>query len=45
MGYFDRLTEIYRLQWEFFIDYWYIHIGIILMGLGITLAWILKKKT
>lgn len=43
MGYFERVKEIYQLQWELLIDYWYIHIGIILMGLGIVLAWILKK--
>ena len=45
MGYFERVKEIHQLQWELFIDYWYIHIGIILVGLGIVLVWILRKKT
>jgi hypothetical protein len=45
MSYFERVKEIQQLQWELFIDYWYVHIGIILLGLGIVLVWIFKKKT
>ncbi|WP_269719471.1 hypothetical protein [Bacillus timonensis] len=43
MDYFDRLKEIHHLQWELLIDYWYVHIGMILVGLGIVLVWILRK--
>ncbi len=43
MGYFERLKEIQKLQWEFFIDYWFIHLGIILLGLGFVIFWVVKK--
>ncbi|WP_268874251.1 hypothetical protein [Sutcliffiella cohnii] len=43
MGYFDRVKEIQRLQWELFIDYWYLYIGVGLLGLCLLIVWILKK--
>ncbi|WP_316572722.1 hypothetical protein [Neobacillus sp. YIM B06451] len=43
MSYFERVKEIQELQWELFIDYWYLHIGFILVGLGIVVFWVIKK--
>jgi hypothetical protein len=43
MDYFERVKEIQQLQWELFIDYWYLYIGLILVGLGAVVFWILKK--
>lgn len=43
MGYFERVKEIQQLQWELFIDYWYIHIALILVSLGLAVFWIIKK--
>ncbi|GGA80547.1 hypothetical protein [Ornithinibacillus halotolerans] len=43
MTYFDRLKEIQKLQWELFIDYWYVHIGLIIVGLVIVIWWVLRK--
>jgi hypothetical protein len=43
MDYFERVKEIQQLQWELFIDYWYVHIVGILVGLGIVVLWVLKK--
>jgi hypothetical protein len=43
MDYFDRVKEIQQLQLELFIDYWYLYIGLILVGLGAVVFWILKK--
>ena len=43
MGYFERVKEIQQLQWELFIDYWYIHIAVILLGLVAVGFWVLKK--
>ncbi|MFC7786440.1 MULTISPECIES: hypothetical protein [unclassified Rossellomorea] len=43
MDYFQRLKEIQLLQWELFIDYWFLHIGVLIVGVGLLLFWILKK--
>lgn len=43
MGYFERVKEIQQLQLELFIDYWYLHIGIVLVGLGAVAFWVIKK--
>ena len=43
MGYFERLKEIQQLQWQFFIDYLFIHLSIILLGLVIIIFSVLKK--
>jgi hypothetical protein len=43
MGYFERVKEIQQLQWDLFIDYWYLHIALILVGLGLAVFWVIKK--
>lgn len=43
MGYFERVKEIQQLQWELFIDYWYLHIAVILLCLAAVGFWVLKK--
>lgn len=43
MGYFDRVKEIQQLQWELLIDYWYLYIGLVLLGIVLFLLWIMKK--
>jgi hypothetical protein len=43
MDYFNRLKEIQQLQWELFIDYWYLHIAVVLFGIGIVVVWVIKK--
>lgn len=43
MNYFERLKEIHQLQWDFLIDYWYVNIVTILLGILIVIIWILKK--
>ena len=43
MGYFERVKEIQQLQWELLIDYWYLYIGLVLLGLVLFLLWIMKK--
>jgi hypothetical protein len=43
MDYFQRVKEIQLLQWELFIDYWFLHIGMMLVGLGTIIFWIMKK--
>ncbi|MEH7379134.1 hypothetical protein V7138_01430 [Bacillus sp. JJ1533] len=45
MGYFERLKEIYQLQWGFLVDYWYVHIGMMLVGLGFVFVWVWRKKS
>lgn len=40
---FNRLKEIHRLQWELFIDYWYLHIALLVVGLLLVVWWILKR--
>lgn len=44
MGYFERVKEIQQLQWELLIDYWYLYIGLVLLGLVLFLLWIMKKQ-
>ncbi|MGM0751843.1 MAG: hypothetical protein ACQET6_07895 [Bacillota bacterium] len=43
MDYFQRVKEIQLLQWNLLIDYWYLHIGMMIVGLGIILFWVLKN--
>jgi hypothetical protein len=43
MGYFERVKEIQQLQWQLFMDYWYLHIAVILLGLAAVAFWVLKK--
>ncbi len=43
MGYFERVKEIQQLQWELFIDYWYLYMGLVLLGIVLFLLWIIKK--
>ncbi|WP_264163959.1 MULTISPECIES: hypothetical protein [Mesobacillus] len=43
MGYFERVKKIQQLQWELFIDYWYLHIAVILLGLAAVAFWVIKK--
>ncbi len=41
--YFKRVKEIQQLQWELFIDYWYLHIAVVLLGIVIVVVWVIKK--
>jgi hypothetical protein len=43
MDYFQRVKEIQLLQWELFIDYWFLHVGMMVVGLGMIIFWIMKK--
>ncbi len=43
MAYFKTLKEIQQLQWELFIDYLFIHLVIIVLGLGIVIFVVFKK--
>lgn len=43
MEYFNRLKEIQQLQWELFIDYWYLYIALMAVGLILVVWWILKR--
>lgn len=43
IDFFERFKEIQKLQWELFIDYWYVYIVAILLGLGIVIFWVIKK--
>ncbi|WP_301280423.1 hypothetical protein [Rossellomorea aquimaris] len=43
MDYFQRVKEIQLLQWDLLIDYWYLHIGMMIVGLGIILFWVMKN--
>ncbi|WJV29981.1 hypothetical protein QTG56_02130 [Rossellomorea sp. AcN35-11] len=43
MNYVQRVKEIQRLQWELMVDYWFLHLGMVIVGVGIMIVWILKK--
>lgn len=43
MNYVQRVKEIQRLQWELMVDYWFLHFGMVIVGVGIMIVWILKK--
>jgi hypothetical protein len=44
MRYFERVKEIQLLQWELFMDYWFLHLGIVLVGLAIVIYWLLRNN-
>ncbi|WP_268874498.1 hypothetical protein [Rossellomorea aquimaris] len=43
MSYFERVKEIQQLQWELFIDYWYVQMGLLLLGIALLVVWVIKK--
>lgn len=41
--FYERFKEIQKLQYELFIDFWYVYIVVVLLALGIVILWVVKK--